>query len=61
MASSYPHVSVISVYENYLDEQSALLFDDRECVYVDDDHLTSYGAKLATPQIEQAVVDATAR
>ena len=61
IAERFPHVGVVSVHKTYENDKHALLFDDRQCVYVDNDHLTNYGAKLASGAIESAILTATER
>lgn len=48
-------VKLIPVYHNYLRDHKGLLVDGRDCLYVDDDHLTSHGAMHAFSLIEAAV------
>jgi peptidoglycan/LPS O-acetylase OafA/YrhL len=49
------NVKLISVYQHFLHDNEGLLVDGRECLYVDDDHLTSHGAMHAFSLIEAAV------
>ena len=56
IAEMHDNVRVIKVHELYSRDGESLLIDGTECVYVDDDHLTSYGAKLALPRFEQAIL-----
>ena len=59
LARQFQNVDVIPIYDIYANGKSALLFDDRECVYRDNDHLTLYGVRLAVEPIEKAVLQAT--
>lgn len=59
-AGKFQNVDIIPVQNVYMSGQSALLFDDRDVVYDDDDHLTISGVRLAVVPMEEAIVQATA-
>jgi peptidoglycan/LPS O-acetylase OafA/YrhL len=45
----------LPIYDLYAVDSQALLLDGKNVVYVDDDHLTTYGARLAVPLIERTI------
>ena len=53
----YPHVSVVSIHDLYYRDGGALMFDNTNPVYVDGGHLTEYGAMIAQPRLEKAIMD----
>jgi hypothetical protein len=61
LAGQFENVEMIPVYDIYANGKTALLFDNHEVVYRDDDHLTINGVRLAMALIEKAILKATAR
>lgn len=55
LAVKHKNVDYIPVYDLFVKESQVLILDGRNIVYVDDDHLTTYGAQIAVPRIEQAI------
>jgi peptidoglycan/LPS O-acetylase OafA/YrhL len=55
LARTRPRVGVIPTYDLYARDSEALVLDGKHVVYVDDDHLSTYGARLAHDRIEQAL------
>lgn len=58
LSRRYPNCTVVPLHSLYSQGDKALLIDGDQMVYVDDDHLTTYGASLAIPLIQEAVIDA---
>lgn len=52
------NVSIVRVRDLYANESEALLMDGKQVVYIDNDHLTEFGASLAIPRIQPAIRDA---
>jgi hypothetical protein len=48
-------ISYIPTFDLFVKESDALVLDGKNVMYVDDDHLTTYGARLARPRIEDAI------
>lgn len=57
LASRYSHVSFVKIYDLFYRDGKALMFDGNHPVYVDSKHLTEYGARIALPRIEKAIVE----
>ena len=55
LIANYENFDLIPVYDLFANGSDVLILDGRNIVYVDDDHLTTYGARLAAPRIEQAI------
>lgn len=49
------NVSVVRVRDLYQSESGALLMDGKRIVYIDNDHLTEFGASLAIPRLRPAI------
>ncbi|TWT78413.1 O-acetyltransferase OatA [Posidoniimonas polymericola] len=52
----FPSVHVVSLTDLYLQDLKAIVLDGREVVYLDDDHLTEYGAQLSKDRLRRAIV-----
>ena len=61
LAAKYDHVSLIPTYNNYANGDKTLLIDDRDCVYVDSDHLTNFGASLSTADFTKTIISITSQ
>jgi hypothetical protein len=61
LAKTRRNFGCIPIYDLFAKDSKALVLDGKNVVYVDDDHLTTYGARLACPRIEQAISDALRR
>jgi len=60
LAKRYRNVTVMPTYDLYAggaDGHEALVLDGKNVVYMDDDHLTDYGAQLAVPRFEAIISD----
>lgn len=60
LAKRYRNVTVMPTYDLYTggaDGHDALVLDGKNVVYMDDDHLTDYGAQLAAPRLEAIISD----
>lgn len=55
LANRYSSFGYIPIYELYTQDSQALVLDGKQIVYVDDNHLTTYGAQLAAPRIQQII------
>jgi hypothetical protein len=55
LAVKHSNVGIIPVYDLYERGSEALVLDGDEVVYLDDDHLTTYGTKLAQHRIREAI------
>lgn len=62
LAATHPNITVISTFDLYAHDGAGgtqtRVLDGKQVVYMDDDHLTFYGASLAESRIEQAIADA---
>lgn len=58
IASRYPDCRVLPTADLFTRGDRALVLDGRTVLYLDDDHLTSEGARLALPRITAALADA---
>ena len=58
LAATHPNVSVIPTFDLYDHGTQTRVLDGKQVVYMDDDHLTFYGASLAEGRIEQAIAEA---
>ena len=56
LAKKYKKCSYIPTYDLFVKDSESLILDGKNIVYVDDDHLTTYGAQLAIPRIEQSIL-----
>jgi peptidoglycan/LPS O-acetylase OafA/YrhL len=57
LSQQFANVSYIPVHDLYADRSEALVLVGRQVVYLDDDHLVTFGAHLAIPRIKQAIDD----
>lgn len=57
LAAKYRQCGLIPVHDLYRKESNTLVLNGRNVVYVDDDHLTTYGAQIAVPLIEQVITE----
>lgn len=60
LAKRYRNVTVMPTYDLYAGGATgheALVLDGKNVVYMDDDHLTDYGAQLAAPRFEAIISD----
>jgi hypothetical protein len=60
LAKRYRNVTVMPTYDLYAggaDGHEVLVLDGKNVVYMDDDHLTDYGAQLAAPRFEAIISD----
>ena len=57
-AARHPSCTFIPVHDVYARGDDVLVLDGREAVYTDDDHLTTYGAGLATARFREAILEA---
>lgn len=60
LAKRYQNVTVMPTHDLYTggaDGHEALVLDGKNMVYLDDDHLTDYGAQLAAPRFEAIISD----
>jgi hypothetical protein len=58
LASRYRNCDYIPIYDVFAEGSQLLVLDGRRVTYVDDDHLTTHGARLAIPRIEQKIAEA---
>ena len=58
LARTRRNVDIIPIYDIYIENSEAFVLDGRNMIYNDDDHLTTYGAKLGRPRIQQAISEA---
>ena len=58
LARTRKSVDIIPIYDLYVENAEAFVLDGRNMIYYDDDHLTTYGAKLGRPRIQQAISEA---
>jgi hypothetical protein len=58
LSREYKNCGVLATHDLYCNESEALVLDGKNIVYLDDDHLVTYGARLAIPRLEQAIVGA---
>ena len=58
LARTRRNVDIIPIYDIYIENSEAFVLDGRNMIYYDDDHLTTYGAKLGRPRIQQAISEA---
>ena len=58
LSASHRNCGFIPVHDLYTRGEEVLILDGRETIYFDDDHITTYGARLAIPTIEKALDDA---
>jgi hypothetical protein len=58
LAKRYQNVTVMPTHDLYAggaDGHEALVLDGKNVVYIDDDHLTDYGAQLAEARFEAII------
>ncbi len=55
IAAPHANCDVMFVHDLFLNDDQALVLDGRNVVYLDDNHLTDYGAKLCTTRFEWAI------
>lgn len=55
LEARYPRCTVIPVRDIYARGDEVLVLDGREAIYTDDDHLTTYGARLAISRFREAI------
>lgn len=58
LAKNRSRCDVIAIHDLYVENLEALALVGNNAVYVDDDHLTTFGARLARSRIERAVSEA---
>jgi peptidoglycan/LPS O-acetylase OafA/YrhL len=58
LVKKYKNCDYVPIYDLYEKDSQALLLDGKNIVYFDDDHLTTYGARLALPRIESKIKQA---
>lgn len=58
LAARHPSCTVLPLHDVYASEDDVLVLDGRKAVYTDDDHLTTYGAGLATARFREAILGA---
>lgn len=58
LSASHPRVTYVPTYDLYIRDNDTLVLDGKEVLYVDNDHLTTFGARLAVPRIEKAISEA---
>jgi len=61
LAKSRSRCNVIPTYDLFAEDFEALVLDGNKVVYVDDNHLTTFGARLARGRIEQAISEVLRR
>jgi len=55
LARQFSNCAIIPTFDLYVQGSEVLCLDGRKTVFLDDDHLTTYGASLAIPRLEQAI------
>ena len=55
LAICHSNCSIIPTFDLYTRGSEVLCLDGKSVVYVDDDHLTTYGTQLAIPRIQDAI------
>jgi peptidoglycan/LPS O-acetylase OafA/YrhL len=55
LAATHDRVDVVSVHDLYSQGAETLVLDGKNVVYLDNDHLTTYGSQLGTDRIEQQI------
>jgi hypothetical protein len=55
LAGKYRNCDYIPTRDLFVQDSQGLILDGKSVVYVDDDHLTTHGARLALPRIEQEI------
>lgn len=55
IASEIENVHYVSLLDRYQRGSKALVLDGHRCVYLDDDHLTEYGASLSHDRLQNAI------
>jgi len=57
LAQKYRNCTVVPTCDLYAKEADVLVLDGERMVYIDDDHVTDYGAELAASRLAQAIDD----
>ena len=57
LAAKHRNCGFIPINDLYEEESGVLVLDGKNVVFVDDDHLTTYGAQIAVPRIEKAIAE----
>ncbi len=55
LASQYPNCTMIPTFDLYLQGSEVLCLDGRNPVFMDGNHLTEFGTRIAIPRLEQAI------
>ena len=55
LAKKYRNCEFIPMFDLYCEGSQVLVLDGQQVVYVDNNHLTSYGTQLGIPRIEQRI------
>ena len=55
LASQYPNCTMIPTFDLYLQGSEVLCLDGRNPVFMDGNHLTDFGTRIAIPRLEQAI------
>lgn len=55
LAGKYRNCDYIPTFDLFAHDSQALVLDGKRIVYVDNDHLTTHGARLAIPRLEQEI------
>ena len=58
LAKNYGRCGVIPTYDLFLENGETLVLVGNNAVYVDDDHLTTFGARLARTRIQESISEA---
>lgn len=58
LADTYGNCQYVPIWDLYVKGSEALVLDGKNVVYLDDDHLLSFGARIAESRLENAVSDA---
>lgn len=58
LAALYPNCRVVPTFDLYAADKGVRVLDGRQALYMDDDHLTDYGASLADERIARAITEA---
>jgi hypothetical protein len=60
LAERFANVDYVPMWDLFARDTEALVLDGRNVVYLDEDHLLFFGAELAAPRLEQAILDSLA-
>jgi len=58
LSKKYKNCDFIPTYDLFYKDSQALVLDGKNVVYLDDDHLVSYGTRLAMPRLEKSIISA---